>query len=64
MTKIRDYITAHAKALIALISLLIVQLAPSGELDWVVTAVGLVLLLIVPNDEAAAERIYPNRRRA
>lgn len=63
MTKLRDYVAAHRKALIALAGLLAIQFLDSDTADWVALVVTVLLDLTVPNDQAAVDRIYPNRKR-
>ena len=56
--KARDYLNAHRKAIIAGVSLLLVQEVDSETADWIVSATGVFFTLITPNDRAAAFRIY------
>jgi hypothetical protein len=57
---VRDYVAAHRKALLALAALLGVNLIPSETLDLILILVGATGVVAVPNDEEAADRVWPN----
>lgn len=58
MSKIRDYIAAHRKALLAAVTAVAVLLFDSETAQIISGAVGTLLTLLVPNDPAAVGRIY------
>lgn len=53
-----DYIQAHRKALLALVAAVLVFVVDAESADRIIVAVNAVLILIVPNDQAAVARIY------
>ena len=59
---LRDYITAHAKIILAIITVLASQFAADGGAQWVIDIAGLILIGAVPNNQAAIEMIYPSTR--
>ena len=59
---ILDLLHAHRKFVLALLSLVLVQVVDSDTADWIVTAVGALLVGGVPNDEGAKRRVYKGRR--
>lgn len=57
-----DFLTAHRKAILALLSLVLVQVVDSQTADWAVVIVGSILTGVVRNDSYASARIYRRRR--
>ena len=55
---VSTYIRAHRKALLAALSAILILFFPSATVDEIVSIVGAVLVLIVPNDPAAVAKIY------
>lgn len=58
-----DYIRAHRKVLLTLAGLLAIQFLDSETADWVVATVDTLLVLVVPNDQAAVDRVWKKNRR-
>lgn len=56
-----DLLHAHRKALLAALSVLLIQFVDSETADWIVAALGTVLVGATPNDEAAKRRVYKRR---
>lgn len=55
---ITTYIRAHRKALLAALSAVLILFLDSATTDEIVSGVGALLILIVPNDQAAVAAIY------
>jgi hypothetical protein len=53
-----DYINAHRKAIIAAIAAIVVIFVPDATPDMIAAIVGAILTAVVPNDQAAVERVY------
>lgn len=53
-----DWINAHRKAILAAIGAVLVLVVDENTVQQVVGIVDAVLILLVPNDQAAIERIY------
>lgn len=58
MQKVKDYINAHRKAIIAVVVAVFVLVVPGATPDMVAAFVGAVLTFLVPNDQAAVARVY------
>ena len=56
-----DYISAHRKGLLAALTAVLVLIVDAETADKVVGAVGVLLTVLVPNDQAAVERVYRRR---
>jgi hypothetical protein len=56
-----DYINAHRKAIIAAIGALLVIFVDDATAQTIAAALDAVLVLAVPNDQAAVERVYRKR---
>lgn len=57
-----DLIRAHRKALLALAGALLIQFVDSETADWIVATLDTFLVVLVPNDQAASDRVYRKRR--
>lgn len=55
---ISTYIRAHRKALLAALSAVLILFLDSATTDEIVSGVGALLILVVPNDQAAVAAIY------
>ena len=55
---ISTYIRAHRKALLAALSAVLILFLDSATTDEIVSGVGALLILVVPNDPAAVAQIY------
>jgi hypothetical protein len=53
-----DYINAHRKAIVAVVAALAVFFFDATTVDELAAAVGAVLVLLVPNDQVAVEKVY------
>jgi len=53
-----DWIRAHRKALLAAVGAVAILVVDSSTTDHIVAIVDAVLVLLVPNDEDAIDRIY------
>lgn len=53
-----DYLQAHRKAIVAAIAAVLVLVVDQETADKIVGAVGVLLTLLVPNDEGAIQRVY------
>lgn len=62
MQKIRRYVRAHRKAIIAAVTAIVVLIADAETADKVAGAVGLGLLIVVPNDQDAIRAVYHKGR--
>lgn len=58
-----DWLRAHAKFIPPLVAAIAIIFVPQATVDMILAIVAAALTLIVPNDQAAIERIYPSRRR-
>lgn len=58
---ILDVLAAHRKAVLALLSVVLIQVVDGDTVDWIVGIVGTLLVGATPNDEAAKRRIYRKR---
>ena len=58
MQKTLDLVHAHRKALLALLSVLLIQFVDQNTVDWIVAVAGTLLVGGVPNNEDAKRRIY------
>lgn len=58
-----DLLHAHRKAILAAVAIVLVQFVDSETADWIVAALGTLLVGAVPNDHAASDRIYRDHRR-
>lgn len=56
-----DFIRAHRKGILAALTAVLVLVVDAETADKVVGAVGLVLTIVVPNDQDAIERVYRKR---
>jgi hypothetical protein len=56
--KVKDYINAHRKALIAAVVAVVIVVAPDADADMIAAIVGALLTLLVPNDQVAIQRVY------
>ena len=55
---ISTYIRAHRKALLAALSAVLILFLDSATTDEIVSGVGALLILVVPNDQAAVAAFY------
>lgn len=58
-----DLLQAHRKAVLAAVSVVLIQYVDSETADWIVAVLGTLLVGAVPNDGAANDRIYRGHRR-
>lgn len=54
-----DWIAAHRKALLAALTAVLVLVVDQDTVDKIIGAVGVLSTWLIPNDEAAAARLYP-----
>jgi hypothetical protein len=59
-----DWITAHAKAIIAAIGAVLILVLDQQTVDIIVGALTTLSVLLVPNNQPAVERIYHRDRLA
>lgn len=52
------YITAHAKLIIAIVTVALPQFVNGDTADWIIAVVGLILIGGVPNNQDAIAAIY------
>lgn len=57
-----DVIKAHRKGILAILTAVLVLVVDQETADKLVGAVGVLLTILVPNDEAAVERVYRKKR--
>jgi hypothetical protein len=53
-----DWIKAHRKGLLAVITAVLVLFVDPETADQIIGAVGVLLTIVVPNDQGAIDRIY------
>lgn len=53
-----DFIAAHRKGILAAITAVLVLVLDQETVDKVVGIVGVLLTILVPNDQVAVDRIY------
>lgn len=58
MNRIRDWVAAHRKALIVAIGAVLALVFNPDEVQEITGIVTVILTWLVPNDQAAVERIY------
>lgn len=58
MDYVLDLLRAHRKAVLAAVSVLLIQFVDQGTVDWVVAVIGTLLVGATPNDEDAKRRVY------
>lgn len=58
MSKIRDYVAAHRKALIVAAGAVLVLFVDPATADKIIGGLTVALTLLVPNDQAAVARVY------
>jgi hypothetical protein len=57
-----DYISAHRKAILAAIGAVLVGIVDSATADAIIGGIDALLVLLVPNDDVARDRVYRRRR--
>lgn len=53
-----DYIAAHRKALLTALTAVLVLFLDADVAQTIAAALGTLLVLVVPNDQAATQRVY------
>jgi hypothetical protein len=58
--KLKDLVTAHWKAVVALVALVLIQEVDDNTADWIIAGLGLIGVVAKRNDPDAVARIYRN----
>lgn len=58
---IKLYIRAHRKGILAALTAVLVLVVDQETADKLVAAAGVILTIVVPNDEVAVHRVYRKR---
>jgi hypothetical protein len=61
MQYVSDLVKAHWKAIIAAVALVLVQEVDDNTADWIISALGLIGVVVKGNDEGAKRRLYRRR---
>lgn len=56
--KLKDLVTAHWKAIIAAVALVLIQEVDDQTADWIIVALGILGVTLKGNDEDAKRRIW------
>lgn len=57
-----DLIRGHRKGILAVLTAVLVVVVDQETADTIVGAVGVLLTVLVPNDQDAVDRVYRKRR--
>jgi hypothetical protein len=61
LQKLKDLVTAHWKAIVAAVALVLVQEVDDQTADWIILALGTLGVVVKSNDPDAVARIYRKR---
>jgi len=56
-----DYVKAHAKVILAILTVVVPQIVDQATADTIIYVVGLLLIGAVPNSKESLRLVYPKR---
>lgn len=54
-----DYIKAHAKLILAILTVVLTQVVDAQTADWIIAVAGMILTGVIPNDPTSIALVYP-----